>query len=107
MCNYTSFRKCRAIIVFDAYKRHGGEGSEEKIGDVTVVYTKESETADAYIERTTHELARRDTVRVVTADLDEQMVVLGFGGLRVSTREFASELEKLSDDINEIIEAIR
>ncbi len=107
MCNYTSFRKCRAIIVFDAYKRHGGEGSEEKIGDVTVVYTKESETADAYIERTTHELAKRDTVRVVTADLDEQMVVLGFGGLRVSTREFSSELEKLSDDINEIIEAIR
>lgn len=107
MCNYSSFRRCRAIVVFDAYRRHGGEGSEEKIGDVTVIYTKESETADAYIERTTHELAKRDNVRVVTSDLDEQMVVLGFGGLRVSTREFAAELEKLSDDINEIIEAIR
>lgn len=92
MCDYTAFRKCRAIIVFDAYKRKGGEGSVEEIGSVTVVYTRESQTADAYIERTTYEIAPEHTVRVVTSDLQEQLIVLGSGGLRVSAREFYSEL---------------
>ena len=92
MCDYTAFRKCRAIIVFDAYKRKGGEGSVEEIGSVSVVYTRESQTADAYIERTTYEIAPEHTVRVVTSDLQEQLVVLGSGGLRVSAREFYAEL---------------
>ena len=92
MCDYTAFRRCRSIIVFDAYKRKGGEGSTEEIGAVTVVYTRESQTADAYIERTTYDIAGEHTVRVVTSDLQEQLVVLGSGGLRVSAREFYAEL---------------
>ncbi len=107
MCNFTSFYKQHAIIVFDAYKRHGGEGSEEDVGRVKVVYTKESETADSYIERTTAALAGKHTVRVVTNDMTEQLMVLGSGGLRVSAREFAYELDRLSDDIDEIIRSIK
>ena len=107
MCSYSAFRRCKCIIVFDAYKRSGGEGSEEEISGVLVVYTKENETADAYVEKTTSSLAEKHTVRVVTSDLEEQRIVLGSGGLRVSTREFALELEKLEEDIREIIESVR
>ena len=107
MCSYSAFRRCKCIIVFDAYKRSGGEGSEEEISGVLVVYTKENETADAYVEKTTSSLAEKHTVRVVTSDLEEQRIVLGSGGLRVSTREFALELEKLEEDIREIIDSIR
>ena len=91
MCDYAAFRKCRVIIAFDAYKRRGGEGSEE-IGPVSVVYTREKQTADAYIERTTSEISDRHSVRVVTSDYQEQLVILGSGGLRVSAREFYAEI---------------
>ena len=106
-CNYTSFYKCHIVIVFDAYKRMGGEGSTERMGKVTVVYTKQSETADAYIERCAKELAEKNTVRVVTNDYIEQLMVLGVGALRVPAKEFAEELGKLSDDIDEIIKSIK
>ncbi len=92
MCDYAAFRKCRVIIAFDAYKRRGGEGSVEEIGPVTVVYTKEKQTADAYIERTTYQIAEEHSVRVVTSDYQEQLIVLGSGGLRVSAREFYAEI---------------
>ena len=92
MCDYAAFRRCRVIIAFDAYKRKGGEGSVEEIGPVTVVYTRESQTADSYIERTTYEIAENHSVRVVTSDYQEQLVILGSGGLRVSAREFYSEI---------------
>ncbi len=93
MCDFSAFHRSKAIIVFDAYKREGGEGSEEIIGPVRVVYTKESQTADSFIERMTYEMAKEHTVRVVTSDREEQQIVLGSGGLRVSTKEFAEELE--------------
>lgn len=105
MCDYSAFRRCRAIVVFDAYKRVGGEGSIESFGNVTVVYTKEKQTADAYIERTTHEISGEHTVRVVTSDLQEQLVVLGVGGLRVSAREFFDELKVTAGLIMETIES--
>ena len=92
MCDYAAFRKCRVIIAFDAYKRRGGEGSVEEIGPVSVVYTREKQTADAYIERTTYEISDRHSVRVVTSDYQEQLVILGSGGLRVSAREFYAEI---------------
>lgn len=104
MCDYSAYHKSKALIVFDAYKRRGGEGSCEVVGDVTVVYTKESQTADAYIERTTHEIAGEHTVRVVTADLQEQLIILGSGGLRVSTAEFWEELKITASLIKEKIE---
>lgn len=104
MCDYSAFHRVKTVIVFDAYKRHGGEGSVEEIGRVTVVYTKESQTADAFIERTTYDIADEHTVRVVTGDLQEQLIVLGSGGLRVSTSEFWEELSETALMIKEKIE---
>ena len=105
MCDYTAFTKSRAVVVFDAYKRLGGEGSVEEIGGVTVVYTKEAQTADAYIEKTTYDMSGEHTVRVVTSDMQEQLVILGAGGLRVSAVEFMRELSDTSFRIRETIES--
>ena len=105
MCDYAAFRKCRVIIAFDAYKRTGGEGSVEVLGPVTVVYTKEKQTADSYIERTTYEISENHSVRVVTSDYQEQLVVLGNGGLRVSAREFYAEILENLKLIREKIES--
>ena len=105
MCDYASFRKCKVIIAFDAYKRRGGEGSVEEIGPVTVVYTKESQTADSYIERTTYEIADKHSVRVVTSDYQEQLIILGSGGLRVSAREFYAEILETVKLIREKIDS--
>ena len=107
MCSYTAFRKCHATIVFDAYKRRGGEGSEEECGNVKVVYTKEAETADAYIEKASKALVSDYTVRVVTSDLEEQYVVLGHGALRVSVGEFKREIENTTDEINEVVDKMK
>ncbi|MBR2465862.1 MAG: TetM/TetW/TetO/TetS family tetracycline resistance ribosomal protection protein [Clostridia bacterium] len=104
MCNYSSFKKCKIVIVFDAYKRKGGEGSREEIGNVSVVYTKESETADSYIEKTAHEMAEDHFLRVVTSDMQEQYIILGVGGFRVGTAEFKKEVEAVSLEIKEAIE---
>lgn len=106
MCNYTAFKKSKAIVVFDGYKRAGSEGSVEEIGSVTVIYTKEKQTADSYIEKTTYEISDNHTVRVVTSDLQEQYIILGAGGLRVSCREFWDELESTSLMIRELIDTI-
>ena len=105
MCDYAAFRKCKVIIAFDAYKRQNGEGSVEEIGPVTVVYTKEKQTADSYIERVTYEIAEEHTVRVVTSDYQEQLVILGSGGLRVSAREFYAEILETVKLIREKIES--
>lgn len=107
MCDYSSFRKCKVLVVFDAYKRHGGEGSIERCGDVSVIYTKESETADAYIEKTTHDIAGKHKVRVVTSDLQEQLIVLGSGGLRVSAAEFYREMNTTAKEIKEAIDSFK
>ena len=107
ICNYTAFRKCQATIVFDAYKRRGGEGSEEQCGNVKLVYTKEAETADSYIERTSKVLVSTNTVRVVTSDLEQQYIVLGNGALRVSAKEFRREIENTTAEINETIDRVR
>ena len=107
MCDYTAFRKAHATIVFDAYKRRGGEGSEEQCGNVKIVYTKESETADSYIEKLSKELVNDYTVRVVTSDLEEQNVILGNGALRVSPREFRLEIENTTREIGEVIEKFK
>ena len=107
MCDYSAFKRVKVIIVFDAYKRRGGEGSTEILGGVTVVYTRESETADAFIERTTHGLAPKHIVRVVTSDMQEQIIVLGSGGLRVSASEFARELQITDAEIKEAIDSLK
>ena len=107
MCSYSAYKKCKVIIAFDAYKRKGGEGSSEHYGEVSIIYTKESETADSYIEKTVHTLSQKHTVRVVTNDFNEQMMVLGSGALRVSAREFASEINTFSKEIEDVIGSIK
>ena len=104
LSNYRAFTKCRLILVFDAYKRRDNEGSVEECGGITVVYTKERETADAYIEKATYSLAERNSVRVVTSDYVEQLIVLGNGATRVSAREFLMELDSAATSIREIID---
>ena len=78
----------------------------EELGPVTVIYTREAETADSYIERTAHAIADKNTVRVVTSDMQEQLIILGVGALRVSAREFYRELSENSLMIREVIESI-
>ena len=104
MCDYSAYRRCRVTVVFDAYKRQGGEGSTEEIGGVTVVYTKQSETADSYIEKMTYDISDEYNVRVVTSDFTEQLVILGAGGLRVSSAEFYQEMKSTALSIRETVE---
>ncbi len=103
MCNYRGFKRVKVIIVFDGHKRRDNVGSTEDLGGVTVIYTKERQSADAYIERATYEIKAPDTVRVVTDDRDEQLIVLGAGGVRVTTREFFAELDTVALEIKEFL----
>ena len=98
--NYQSFRQCPVILVFDAYKVPGNPGSVERYGDLSVVYTKEAQTADSYIERLSYELGKKHRVRVATSDAMEQIIILGHGCLRVSARMFEAE-------VNSVMETIR
>ncbi len=101
LCNYQGYRDCGVILVFDAYKVAGGRGSVEKHGGIHVVYTKEAETADAYIERVTLEMAKKYRVRVATSDNLEQMIVLGHGAERVPARIFYEEVCQVRREIDE------
>lgn len=106
LCNYQGYKKCETILVFDAYKVKGNTREVEKIDNISVVYTKEAETADMYIEKTTHELANKhNKVRVVTSDALEQVIILGNGALRVSSREFLEEVRQAEAHIREIIDS--
>ena len=103
MCNYQGFRQCNLILVFDAYKIKGGKRSVEKIHNISVVYTKEAETADMYIEKVTHEIGKKFRVRVATSDNLEQIIILGNGASRISAAEFLKEVEATERAIREFI----
>lgn len=103
LCNYQGFKQCELILVFDAYKVKGNTGSVEKIHNINVVYTKEAETADMYIEKTTHELGKKHRVRVATSDSLEQIIILAGGATRISANEFLSEVKSAEKAIMEII----
>lgn len=103
LCNYQGYRKCRVILVFDAYKVKGGLGSVEKYHNITIVYTKEAETADAYIERATYEIGRQHRVRVATSDGPEQIIILGHGALRLSASAFHEELMAVQKQIGDTV----
>lgn len=105
MCNYQGYKKCELILVFDAYRVKGQHREVEKINNINVIYTKEAETADMYIERATHTLAKNNRVRVVTSDGMEQLIILGNGALRVSSQAFLTEVELAQKEIREIIES--
>ena len=101
--NYQGFRQCPVIVVFDAYKVKGNPGSIERFGDFSVVYTKEAETADMYIERVTHELGKKHRVRVATSDGLEQIIILGHGALRISADSFRQEVTQVEAAIREFL----
>ena len=103
LCNFQGYQKCRVIAVFDAYKVRGGQGSVEKYHNIHVVYTKEAETADAYIERATYELGRHYRVKVATSDGPEQLIILGHGALRVSASAFREEMEQVQGRIAQVL----
>ena len=103
LSNYQGFRKCVVILVFDAYKVKGNPGSVEKKNNIYVVYTKEAETADAYIEKATYDLGRNHRVRVATSDGLEQLIILGHGALRLSARAFKAEVEQAQGEISALV----
>lgn len=107
LCNYRGFKQCDVILVFDAYKVKGGEGSVEQVGNISVVYTKEAETADMYIEKVTHELSKGNRIRVATSDGTEQIIILGNGAYRVSASEFHDEVLRVEKAIREYIDKNR
>lgn len=103
LCNYHGYKKCEVILVFDAYKVKGNAREVEKVNGISIVYTKEAETADMYIEKASYKLAKNNKVRVVTSDAMEQLIILGNGALRVSSREFLFEVQQAEEDIRNII----
>ena len=103
MINYQGFRKNHVIIVFDAYKVPRGQAEVLREHDLFIVFTKEAETADAYIEKTTYELGRRHRVRVATSDNAESLIILGHGALRLSARQFHDEVESVMGQIADIV----
>ena len=104
LCNYQGFQKCVLILVFDAYRVPGSPGSIEQYHNIHVVYTKEAETADMFIERVTHEIGRNRRVRVATSDGMEQIIILGHGALRVSARMFHEEVQNVEKQIRALVQ---
>ena len=103
LSNYQGAKQCELILVFDAYKVKGNVREVEKVGNISVVYTKEAETADMYIEKVTHELAKNHRVRVATSDNLEQIIILGNGALRVSANAFKKEVEEADKEIRSFL----
>lgn len=107
LCNYQGSRGCEIILVFDAYKVKGHHRDIEKYGSISIVYTRESETADSYIERVTHELSKNHRVRVATSDGPEQMIIFGSGARRVSASELRAEIKSIEREIQDFIDSMK
>lgn len=99
LSNYQGFTNSKVILVFDAYKVKGGVGSVQKYHNIDVVYTKEAETADQYIEKVTHEIAKDNRVAVATSDALEQIIILGKGAIRLSAGDLKEEILRVNDAI--------
>ena len=100
MCNYQGYKKCELILVFDAYKVAGGQGSIFDYHNIHIVYTKEAETADQYIEKFTHENGKKYDITVATSDRLEQMIIWGAGAKRLSASGLWEEIEMINKEIN-------
>lgn len=100
LSNYQGYKKIKVIIVFDAHKLKGNKGNSEEENGITIVYTKESQTADSYIERFAAINAKTYKVRVATSDNLEQIIIMGRGAYRVSARELEIEINDIKKEIN-------
>ena len=103
MCNYAGFTPYKLILVFDAYRVKGAVREIEEINGITVIYTKEAETADMYIEKASHELGNKHRVRVATSDRLEQIIILGGGAYRMSASEFHDEVMRAEKEMRDLI----
>jgi len=105
LCEFRALSRYRIIVVFDAHLVAGGEGSVENYRNIKVVFTKEAETADHYIERAAYKLARnpskanRDHITVATSDVLEQLIILGSGAGRVSAEDLWAEIENTRQEM--------
>ncbi len=101
LSNYQGFKAINIIVVFDAHKVKGNLGKIFLHNNIYVVYTKEAETADNYIEKTASGLTKGNFVRVATSDGLEQIIILGQGAIRVSARELNNEVKQVEKKIQE------
>ncbi|MBR5230224.1 MAG: TetM/TetW/TetO/TetS family tetracycline resistance ribosomal protection protein [Firmicutes bacterium] len=99
--NYQGYKKMGMVVVFDGYKVAGNPGTKHDYGQIKVVFTKEAETADRFIEKTIYEMGRKYDVAVVTSDRPVQMAALGDGARRISAREFYQEVSSISEEIRQ------
>lgn len=99
LSNYQGYKKCNLILVFDAYKVSGGQGAIFDYHNIHVVYTKEAETADQYIEKVTHELGKKYQITVATSDRLEQMIIFGAGAKRISAIGLLKEVQSIEGEI--------
>ena len=105
LANYRGYRQCELIVVFDAYRVKGNPGSVVQESGISIVYTKEAETADSYIERISHELVKDCRVRVATSDGTEQIIILGNGAFRMSAAELLSEIRDAEQQMAGLLSA--
>ena len=101
LCNFQGYRKNIVILVFDGYKVEGNPGEVLKYHNIYVVYTKEAETADQYIEKTVHDISKKYHVRVATSDMMEQMIIMGAGAHRISAKELREEIIMVNREMQE------
>lgn len=101
LSDYQAYRRMQLILVFDAYKVKGNPGSVVRYHNIDVVYTKEAETADQYIEKVAHAMNRKYRVRVATSDGLEQLIIMGAGAVRVSARELWEEVMAVRQELRQ------
>lgn len=101
LSDYQAYRRMHLILVFDAYKVKGNPGSVVRYHNIDVVYTKEAETADQYIEKVAHAMNRKYRVRVATSDGLEQLIIMGAGAVRVSARELWEEVMAVRQELRQ------
>ncbi len=104
LSNYAGYEKENVILVYDAYKVNGGQERIERYHNIDVVFTREAETADLYIEKAAHELSKKYTVTVATSDNVEQVIIFGAGAYRLSAMNFLEKVKKTEAEIAEIID---
>lgn len=107
LCNYQGWKKCNLIVVFDAYKVEGNPGEAVDYHNIHVVYTKEAETADQYIEKFAHKMGRKYHVTVATSDGLEQLIIYGQGCRLLSARDLKEDIEWVSKQVKEEKEKLK
>ena len=101
LCNYQGYKGMTLILVYDAYKVKGNPGEIFKYHNIHVVYTKEAETADMYIEKTVHEIGRKHNVTVATSDGMEQVIIMGAGAQRMSAQGLLEDIILMQREIRQ------